>query len=90
MEYAMFSWIKNRNIVVNVILVTVVVTLCLVVVSMVASLLHALFSPEIDNKDIFAIIGPAFSTVIGAFVGLLGGLSITRKPTDDPAAEPKE
>jgi len=25
---------------------------------------------------IFAIIGPAFNTVIGAFVGLLGGLSI--------------
>jgi uncharacterized membrane protein YjjP (DUF1212 family) len=86
----MFSWIKNRNIVVNVILVTVVVTLCIVVASMVGSLLHALLDPAVDNKDIFAIIGPAFSTIIGAFVGLLGGLSITRKPTDDPSAEQNE
>jgi hypothetical protein len=31
----------------------------------------------VDNQQIFAIIGPAFNTVIGAFVGLLGGLSLS-------------
>lgn len=80
----MFKWLHNRNLVVNTILVTVVITLCLVIIAMVFSLLHGLFTEGIDNKEIFAIIGPAFSTVIGAFVGLLGGLSITKKPTDDP------
>lgn len=51
-------------------------TLAIIVVSVVVTLLAAFFHPTINNDDIFAIIGPAFNTVIGAFVGLLGGLSI--------------
>lgn len=51
-------------------------TLAIIVVSVVCVLLMAFFDPSISNDDIFAIIGPAFNTVIGAFVGLLGGLSI--------------
>jgi hypothetical protein len=41
-------------------------------------LLIGMFDDKVDNKEIFSIIGPAFSTVIGAFVGLLGGLSINK------------
>ena len=42
----------------------------------------------IDNTEIFALIGPAFQTIVGAFVGLLGGLSISdaakhNTPKDD-------
>lgn len=55
-----------------------VVTLSLVVFSVVVVLLVGLFTNDVDNDRIFDIIGPAFSTVVGAFVGLLGGLSITR------------
>ena len=51
-------------------------TLAIIVISVVLVLLGAFFVPSINNDDIFAIIGPAFNTVIGAFVGLLGGLSI--------------
>jgi hypothetical protein len=43
------------------------------------ALLVGIFMPNdvVDNQQIFAIIGPAFNTVIGAFVGLLGGLSLS-------------
>jgi hypothetical protein len=44
---------------------------------------------QIDNKDILALIGPAFNTVIGAFVGLLGGLSLSNRETLPPP-EPEE
>lgn len=54
-------------------------TLSLIVVSVVFVLLYAFFDDTVDNKEIFSIIGPAFNTVIGAFVGLLGGLSINNK-----------
>ena len=58
------------------IMIIVTITLSLVIVSMVGTLMFALFSDKVDNGEIFKIITPAFSTVIGAFVGLLGGLSI--------------
>lgn len=45
----------------------------------------------IDNAKIFEMIGPAFNTVIGAFVGLLGGLSLNgEKKEETPPAPPAE
>lgn len=58
------------------ILKTTVGTLASIVVIVVAALLMGLFNDHINNEDIFAVIGPAFNTVIGAFVGLLGGISL--------------
>lgn len=46
--------------------------------SVVFTLLYGFFDGGINNDKIFEIIGPAFSTVIGAFVGLLGGLSLNK------------
>jgi len=59
-------------------------SLAAMVIAMVIALLVGLFMPNevIDNKDIFPIIGPAFNTVIGAFVGLLGGLSMAARPDE--------
>jgi len=56
-------------------------TLCLVVVSMVGVFLYGLFLPNsvIDNKDIFPIIGPAFQTIIGGFIGLLAGVKLAEE-----------
>lgn len=47
------------------------VTLASVMLGVVAVLMVGLFLPNsmIDNNEIFKIIGPAFSMVIGAFVG---------------------
>lgn len=65
---------RNQNLVEWIFKATVI-TLSLVVFAVVFVLLSGLFVNEVDNDKIFDIIGPAFSTVIGAFVGLLGGLS---------------
>ena len=53
-------------------------TLCMVVCAMVGVFLYGLFLPNsvIDNKDIFPIIGPAFQTIIGGFIGLLAGVKL--------------
>ena len=60
-----------------------VLTLALVIVTVVAVMCKALFDPTVDNKEIFAMLSPAFNTVIGAFVGLLGGISLTRPSKED-------
>lgn len=73
-------------------------TLASIVLIVVLVLMIGVFLPNdvVDNKDIFAIIGPAFNTVIGAFVGLLGGMQIAKlgeekkdgdKPVDPTPAE---
>ena len=55
-----------------------------------------LFVPNdvIDNNKIFEMITPAFNTIIGAFVGLLGGLSMSKgdgkKQEEPPPAPPAE
>ncbi len=51
----------------------VVISLSAIMVAVVIVLLAGLFDPNVDNDKIFAIIGPAFSTVTGCFVGILGG-----------------
>lgn len=61
---------------IQIILVVTIVTLSIICLSVVAVMLQGLFVDTVDNKEIFSIIGPAFNTVIGAFVGLLGGLSL--------------
>ena len=82
---------KVKEDVVSWILKLTVGSLAAMVLGMVFALLVALFMPNeiVDNKDIFPIIGPAFNTVIGAFVGLLGGLSMSGKGGNDKE-EPKE
>lgn len=52
-------------------------TLASITVAVVLVLLAGIFIESVDNKDVFAVISPAFNTVIGAFVGLLGGLSLS-------------
>lgn len=68
---------------INKIILIVVITLSIICVGVVAVLLEGLFNKEVDNNKIFEIIGPAFNTVIGAFVGLLGGLSINKSKCKD-------
>lgn len=64
-----------------------VATLSIIVVAVVVTLLFGFFTESVNNDKIFEIIGPAFSTVIGAFVGLLGGLSINKSGCKDKSNE---
>jgi hypothetical protein len=53
-------------------------TLAFILFCMTVTLLGGLFMPNsvIDNKDIFPIIAPAYSTVIGGFIGWLAAIKI--------------
>ena len=60
-------------------------TLCFVVIAMTVSLLIGLYMPNsvIDNKDVFPIIAPAFSTIVGGFIGWLAAIKINKASEDD-------
>jgi hypothetical protein len=53
-------------------------TLCVVIVSMVSVLLTGFFYEQIDNNKIFELIGPAFQTIVGGFIGLLAGVKLNQ------------
>ena len=74
----------------NWILKVTVGTLACIVVAVVVVLMGGLFNPGVNNDKIFEIIGPAFSTVIGAFVGLLGGISLNKADAAAAAEEQKK
>lgn len=57
----------------------VVGVLAAVIVSVIMVLLIGLFDNRVDNEKIFAILGPAFQTVIGCFVGVLSGRLLDNK-----------
>jgi len=64
-----------------------IVTLSAVILVVVAALAVALFVPNelVDSKAILETINPAFQTIVGAFVGLLGGLSLNANARDKEA-----
>jgi hypothetical protein len=53
-------------------------TLCFVIVAMTLCLLGGLFVPNsvVHNEDIFPIITPAFSTIVGGFIGWLSAIKL--------------
>ena len=61
-----------------------IVTLAAVILVVVMALVVGLFVPNelVDSKAILDTINPAFQTIIGAFVGLLGGLSLNANARD--------
>lgn len=74
---------------INWILRIVITILSTILVAVVLVLLVGIFLPndQIDNKDILAIINPAFNTIIGAFVGLLAGLTVSKGSGEQPKQE---
>jgi hypothetical protein len=51
-------------------------TLAVILLSMVFSMLVGFFDQRVDNAKIFEIIGPAFQTIVGGFIGLITGIKI--------------
>jgi hypothetical protein len=69
-----------------------IVTLSAVILVVVLALVVGLFVPNdlVDSAAIIEMINPAFQTIIGAFVGLLGGLSLNANVRDkEPEPEPE-
>ena len=51
-------------------------TLCVSVLAMVTSFMLGLWAKEVDNAEIFKMISPAFSTLIGGMIGFLSGIKL--------------
>jgi hypothetical protein len=73
-----------------------IVTLSAVILVVVLALAVGLFvsNDVVDSAAILEMVNPAFQTIIGAFVGLLGGLSLNanardKEPEPEPAPEPE-
>jgi len=51
-------------------------TLCISVLAMVFAFMLGLWAKEVDNAEIFKMISPAFSTLIGGMIGFLSGIKL--------------
>jgi len=54
------------------------ITLCLSVLAMVVAFMLGLWAKEVDNAEIFKMISPAFSTLIGGMIGFLSGIKLNQ------------
>ena len=68
----------------------VTLTLCAVILAMVVTLMVGLFDPIVDNTEIFKLIGPAFQTVIGGFIGLLAGIKLKNEDEASSKSDPTQ
>ena len=69
-----------------------IVTLSAVILVVVLALVVGMFVPNdvVDSTAVLEMINPAFQTIIGALVGLLGGLSLNANARDKVEPEPEE
>ena len=51
-------------------------SLVAVVAAMIAMFILAIVDPAVDDNIVFQIVGPAFQTIIGGFIGLITGIKI--------------
>jgi len=47
-----------------------------VIAAFILMFIYAIIDPAVDDTKVFEIIGPAFQTVIGGFIGLITGIKI--------------
>ena len=51
-------------------------SLVAVIVAMIGMFVLAIVDPAVDDNIVFQIVGPAFQTIIGGFIGLITGIKI--------------
>jgi hypothetical protein len=61
--------------------VTIIATISLmgVIISMIWMFVQAVLDPTVDDKVVFDIVGPAFQSICGGFLGLITGIHIGEK-----------
>jgi uncharacterized membrane protein len=64
------------------IMLTATGSLVAVVVNMMVMFTIAILDPAVDDEKVFTIIGPAFQTIVGGFIGLITGINIGKKEAD--------
>jgi hypothetical protein len=67
----------------NIVVVTAAGSLVAVIIGMMIMFVIAFLDPTVPDDAIFAIIGPAFQTIVGGFIGLITGIKLG----EDSAAE---
>ena len=58
-------------------------TLAVTVLSMVIVFVIGFFNEKVDNTKLFEIVGPAFQTIVGGFIGLITGIKIGEAENDE-------
>jgi H+/Cl- antiporter ClcA len=58
-------------------------TLAATVLAMVIVFMFGFFDEKVDNVKLFEIVGPAFQTIIGGFIGLITGIKIGRNQEEN-------
>jgi hypothetical protein len=51
-------------------------SLVAIVIAMIAMFVLAIVDPAVDDNVVFQIVGPAFQTIVGGFIGLITGIKI--------------
>ena len=51
-------------------------SLVAIVASMLLMFAYAVIDPIVDDEKVFQIIGPAFQTIVGGFIGLITGIKL--------------
>lgn len=67
----------------NIIITIATLSLTLVVGCMCWMFIYAIIDPSVDDKEVFTIIGPAFQTIVGGFIGLITGIQIGKKSGEE-------
>jgi hypothetical protein len=65
------------------IMLTATGSLVAVVVNMMIMFTIAILDPSVDDEKVFTIIGPAFQTIVGGFIGLITGINIGKQEKQD-------
>lgn len=58
-------------------------SLSMVVFCMMIIFITATLDSSVDDKEIFTIVGPAFQTIVGGFIGLITGINIAKKEEEN-------
>ena len=64
------------------IVVAATLSLMLVIIGMMAAFGIALLDDKVDDKMVFDIIGPAFQTIVGGFIGLITGIKLGQESNE--------
>jgi hypothetical protein len=60
----------------NHIILVATYSLVAVVAAMISMFIIAILDPRVDDGIVFQIVGPAFQTIVGGFIGLITGIKI--------------
>ena len=69
------------------IMLTATGSLVAVVINMMIMFTIAILDPTVDDEKVFTIIGPAFQTIVGGFIGLITGINIGKQDKQDDTTE---